>query len=544
MKKLTSLLIAVMLLLSPFHTLQAQEIFDAIRNGDMAKVKELVEKDPQLVKARNARQSTPLHVAVDAEQQFIAEYLLEKGAEVNAVNNNGFTSLFYAKKVNLARLLVEKGADIQKGNPLAWALATKRKEVAEYLLDNGARLPDVQSPQGILFLVRALRCGSGKVLERYMQQGFDPLYESLAKNNLLHYAAESDATDLIEQLTVLGVAADKANMFGWRPLHVAAANGSLQAVQILLKKGAAINARTPDGRTPFNLAMEAKKVETAEFLKSRGADQSPQTFPQLRGEYLGQPKPGKLAVPFAPGILDPMHGYHGAIALTPDGNEMYWSAYVDDSGASILRSQRTNGKWQMPEIFSKGDVPFISPDGKKFYFVASKQVQGGRKEVICVRDRAASGWTEAKELPATINSMPRIHWQVSVDRQGNLYFGASGEKGSRIYCSELKGGEYAEPKIFESLKDVEAFSPYIAPDGTYLIVTNPEAGENLYILFKRRDGAWTNGVELADHIGIEGAFCPIVTPDGRYLFFVCGVDGKYAHFWVDASFIEELRPKE
>jgi len=26
--------------------------------------------------------------------------------------------------------------------------------------------------------------------------------------------------------------------------------------------------------------------------------------------------------------------------------------------------------------------------------------------------------------------------------------------------------------------------------------------------------------------------------------FVCGLDGKYTHFWVDASFIEELRPKE
>ena len=34
--------------------INAQEIFDAVRDGDLAKVKELVDKDPQLVKARNA----------------------------------------------------------------------------------------------------------------------------------------------------------------------------------------------------------------------------------------------------------------------------------------------------------------------------------------------------------------------------------------------------------------------------------------------------------------------------------------------------------
>ena len=51
--------------------MQAQEIFDAIRNGDLAKVKEFVEKDPELVKSRNARQSTPLYVAVDRNNEQI-----------------------------------------------------------------------------------------------------------------------------------------------------------------------------------------------------------------------------------------------------------------------------------------------------------------------------------------------------------------------------------------------------------------------------------------------------------------------------------------
>jgi len=83
--------------------------------------------------------------------------------------------------------------------------------------------------------------------------------------------------------------------------------------------------------------------------------------------------------------------------------------------------------------------------------------------------------------------------------------------------------------------------PYIAPDGGYLIITKAEGGEELSIHFKKKDGTWTKGIEISNGIGIKGAFCPIVTHDGRYLFFVCGIDGKYAPFWVETSFIQDLR---
>jgi hypothetical protein len=221
---------------------------------------------------------------------------------------------------------------------------------------------------------------------------------------------------------------------------------------------------------------------------------------------------------------------------------MYWSAYTDDQGASIWHAKRVKGRWRAPEFFSRGDVPFISPEGRKLFFVASRPVQGGTKEVISVRDRLASGWSEPKELSETINSLPRIHWQVSVDRSGNLYFGASAERGSRIYCSEFKAGAYGRPLLITALKDIEAFSPYIAPDGSYLIITKVgENGEELLILFKNQDGAWTPAKELSSHLGIQGIFCPIVTHDGKYLFFVGSIDGAYAPFWAEASFIDDLR---
>jgi len=542
MKKSLFIIIVYGIFLLSAQSIYAQEIFDAIRSGDLAKVKGLVEKNPQLVKARNARQSTPLHVAVDVNNEPIARYLIEQGADLNALNGNQWTPLFFAKTAGLAELLVEKGADIDLSMPIAWMLATRRKEVADYLLDRGARVPGSGTPQGLLFLVRSLRSGSVRLLEKYLGQGFNPLHESPAKNNLLHYAAESDSGELIDRLIGLGVPSNTMNIFGWKPLHIAAANGNLRTLKSLLKRDPDVKARTPDGKTAYNLATEAKKAEVAEYLKSVGADEAPARFPELRGDYMGQPKPGTKAVPFAPGILSPRHAYHGAIAFTPDGNEMYWSAYTDGLGASIWHAKREDGRWRQPEFFSPGDVPFITPDGRKFFFVESKQVQDGNKEVICVRDRVASGWSEPKELPETVNALPRIHWQASVDKWGNLYFGASGGQGSRIYCSEFKAGEYGRPQVIAALKDIEAFSPFIAPDGSYLIISKVgENGEELVILFKKRDGTWSAGIEVSSRLGIQGAFCPIVTQDGKYFFFVASVDGTYAPFWADAGFIEELK---
>ncbi len=530
-----------MLLLFASATTQAQEIFDVISNGDLAKVKELVEKDPLLIKAKNSRQSTPLHVAVDVNNVPIARYLIDKGADLNAVNSNRWAPLFYAKEKEIAELLVEKGADINfeasNGTAISWLLLYRRKVVAEYLLEKGAIIPKVGTTQSVGLLIQSLKSGSIKFLEKYMQQEFNPLYESKEQNNLLHYASESHSVELIEKLINLDISVNKKNIFGFTPLHIAALKGNTQVVKLLAQKDLDINARTNDGKTPYNLAVEEKKDETAEYLKSIGADQSPQRFPVLSGEYMGQAKPGKKAVPFAPGIVT---NQHGSIVLTPGGNEIYWSINKAPGEVSLLSTKKKNGKWIKPVMFKKDmDVPFVSPDGKKMYCTHwNTQTKWGIKTIIAEMDKTPTGWSEPKPLPDIINSVPGIWWQVSVDSKGNLYFGArqNGFHDIRIYYSNYNNGEYSEPKIVESLQDVNAHSPYISPDGSYLIISKPEG---LSILFKKRDGSWTDGLDINDYIGIEGGHCSIVTHDGKYLFFISG-----SSYWVDASFIGELRKKE
>lgn len=461
-----------------------------------------------------------------------------------ARNSSFITPLLKASsegRIEIVKLLIERGVDIRWESPngsqtaLSFALWSKQNNTADYLIDQGATIESPDTQDGKLLLIRALKAGNVKYIDKSIEQGLSPVMEGETKGSVLHYAAESDSVELLNRLIDLGAPVNKKNICGWTPLHIAACNGKKRSAEVFIQNGADLKAKTGDGKTAYNLALESKNIELADFLVLRGADKSGPSFPELKGRYLGQPKPGNNAAIFAPGIVVAQYIVHSAMTFSPDGNEAYWSEY----GQGISCSKIINGKWTMPVKYSDGDVPFISPDGKKFYFVAYKQVPEGREEVIYVRNKTASGWSEPEELPETINSIPAIHWGVSVDNIGNIYFGAN-PNGACIFSSEYKDGKYAEPKIIESLRDVRAHSPYIAPDGSYLIISALWE-DGLKILFKKKDGTWTKRIDISNYIGFKGAYCSIVTPDGKYLFLLRFVDDKTIPYWMDASFIKDLR---
>jgi glyoxylase-like metal-dependent hydrolase (beta-lactamase superfamily II) len=125
----------------------SQEILDAVRTGDLAKVKPLVEKDPQLVNARNPNGQTILFAAVMSCSPEIIEYLISKGADVNARDGFYMTPLLIACRSGLPlatiRLLVEKGADVNSvakylGKPLDLAYENGDPAVTQYLTSKGA----------------------------------------------------------------------------------------------------------------------------------------------------------------------------------------------------------------------------------------------------------------------------------------------------------------------------------------------------------------------------------------------------------------------
>jgi glyoxylase-like metal-dependent hydrolase (beta-lactamase superfamily II) len=61
--------------------------------GNLARLRTLVEADPKLVNARNPGGLTPMHLAVAYDQRATAEYLIARGADVNAVARHSGTPL-------------------------------------------------------------------------------------------------------------------------------------------------------------------------------------------------------------------------------------------------------------------------------------------------------------------------------------------------------------------------------------------------------------------------------------------------------------------
>jgi Tol biopolymer transport system component len=97
----------------------------------------------------------------------------------------------------------------------------------------------------------------------------------------------------------------------------------------------------------------------------------------------------------------------------------------------------------------------------------------------------------------------------------------------------------------------------VAPDGSYIVLTSGRPGGHgngdLYVSFRDpSSGAWSEPVNLGGQINTADTdYCPMITPDGRYLFFSrrvsdpidSGWEGVIAGdvYWVDANVIERLR---
>ena len=57
---------------------------------------------------------------------------------------------------------------------------------------------------------------------------------------------------------------------GWTPLHKAAYEGYREIVELLIAKGADVNAKNRYGTTPLDDAIQQKRTETADLLRKHG----------------------------------------------------------------------------------------------------------------------------------------------------------------------------------------------------------------------------------------------------------------------------------
>ncbi|OGF66834.1 MAG: hypothetical protein A2Y62_10675 [Candidatus Fischerbacteria bacterium RBG_13_37_8] len=498
------------------------------------------------IDAQSREGETPLHTAAFDGLLDVAKILVEKSADVHIRNAYGRTPFLLVAResghVEMAKYLLEKGSDINaldKFGDGALELSSWRgfNDFVGMLLDKGAKIPE-NSRARVSLLNHSVERSLEKLFQALIKAGLDLKEVKKQYPQLILSAAAGGSTKIFDLLVKEGFDMNYVDAYGWTPLHNAAEFGRHEVIEYLLEKGAAIDARTKMGETAFNIAQVEKDNETADFLKKKSANTEAPKFPVLKGNYLGQKKPGKTPVPFAPGIATAHYGLHSIIAFSPDGKTAFWNIMMSQRKAGygssrMLGTSEINGKWSYPtaQIVERGDVPMFSHDGKRLYFISRKPIKDGseEKENIWFAERTKTGWSEPQPFDPVVNSTS-MHWQFSFDKKGTFYIG-SGD--GRIMVSQKKDGKYQNPVDFRELyknDSVSGISPFISPDGNYLIFSKDD---DLHIIFRKPDGTWTQAQNLGEDIN-SSAFelCPMVTHDGEYLFFLSTRDGESSPFWV------------
>ncbi|XP_028966676.1 poly [ADP-ribose] polymerase tankyrase-1 [Galendromus occidentalis] len=121
-------------------------LLDASKRGDVVRLAKLISSDNINCRDTQGRNSTPLHLAAGYNNLEVAEFLLEKGADVNAQDKGGLIPLHNASSyghLDIAALLIKFGTVVNAVDrwgftPLHEAAQKGRTQLCSLLLAHGA----------------------------------------------------------------------------------------------------------------------------------------------------------------------------------------------------------------------------------------------------------------------------------------------------------------------------------------------------------------------------------------------------------------------
>ena len=244
MKISRSILIVIALHLAT-TMMPAQEIFDAVKKNDVAKVKELIEKEPQQIQAKDRQGFSLLNSACNLGHIEIINFLIGKGADINQLAGRlDLTPLMECARtgnLEVAKLLVEKGADVKIISKMGmsamhWALANgqnQAEDIALLLIEKGSKV-EIKAFNGETPIMTAVRKGYLKATKALLEKGADPLVvEQSSQQTLLHKASILGYGEIARFLVKYGVDANEKDVHGNTALFYAGRYGNKSVADIL-----------------------------------------------------------------------------------------------------------------------------------------------------------------------------------------------------------------------------------------------------------------------------------------------------------------------
>jgi ankyrin repeat protein len=264
--------------------------YRAVEANDRTRLEELLDLHPELVRSRGTNGNDLLGMAGDLA---LVRLLLERGADPNRGNDYGWTKLHQAGYGNdraLAETMLDAGARTDSsargdgGTPLVVALFWGHREVVELLGLAPGNLR-VAAGLGRVELIRGLAGTPAAAAHRafYRPHGGFPAWAPSddpqeVLDEALVWAAKSDRVEALEPLVELGARLD-ADPYRGTALAWAAACGRVASIRCLVELGADPNQLGtfggPDhgeGVTALHLAAQSGKRQAVEALLELGAD--------------------------------------------------------------------------------------------------------------------------------------------------------------------------------------------------------------------------------------------------------------------------------
>jgi ankyrin repeat protein len=140
--------------------------------------------------------------------------------------------------------------------------------------------PNSRDPKGQVGLTLAAQMQSWRAAEALLAHpAADVNAQNAAGESALMLAALKGDQEWCQRLLERGA---RVQHPGWSPIHYAATGPNARIVELLLARGADINAESPNGSTPLMMAARYGSEEGVNLLLSRGADVSRRNERNLR----------------------------------------------------------------------------------------------------------------------------------------------------------------------------------------------------------------------------------------------------------------------
>jgi ankyrin repeat protein len=238
---------------------------------------------------RFGRRNTPLHAAVYSNRPPVVRRLIERGAELDAVDAPGLTPLHLAAAngwLECARILLDAGADAHVRSLRESGTGFDDKTALDLCLwrdrthDDGSPL-DPAAMDATAELLREFGAGGeSEVLRATYAADRDRVQRLLAEGarpNPFEAAALGDAARVLRAIDRHPSLLRAYSADGWTLLHLAAFFGHLGLVRTLLERGASPRARSrphagSPQNTPLHAAAAARRDEIGRLLLAQGSE--------------------------------------------------------------------------------------------------------------------------------------------------------------------------------------------------------------------------------------------------------------------------------